>query len=184
MKLIVGLGNPGREYENTRHNIGFIVLDSYLKESKWNSKINGLYISKLINNKKVIFLKPQSFMNLSGGVVRKFVDYYGININDILVVHDDLDLDFGKIRIKSDSGAGGHNGVKDIISSLGSKDFLRMKIGISAAVGDVKDYVLSSFSKLENKKLNENMNIYHNVINDFMFNDISYLMNKYNGIFK
>lgn len=184
MKLVVGLGNPGKEYDKTRHNIGFMVLDNYLGLEKWSIKFNGLYVTKVINGEKVIFLKPQSYMNLSGGVVLKFVDYFDIDLNDILVIQDDLDLEFGKIRVKKDSSAGGHNGIKDIIKSLGSKDFLRLKIGISKANGDTKDYVLSSFSKEELKVLDNNMGIYHNIIDDFMVEDICYLMNKYNGIFK
>ena len=184
MKLVVGLGNPGKEYEKTRHNIGFMVLDSYIGQEKWSSKFNGLYIEKFINGEKVIFLKPQSYMNLSGGVVKKYVDYFNINLEDILIIQDDLDLDIGKLRIKTTSSAGGHNGIKDIIASLGSKDFLRLKIGISASTGDTKDYVLSSFSKEESLKLDENVNIYHSIIDDFTVNDVTYLMNKYNGIFK
>jgi len=184
MKLIVGLGNPGKEYVNTRHNIGFIVLDNYIGLEKWSSKFNGLYITKILNGEKVIFLKPQSYMNLSGGVVRKFVDYFDINKEDILVIQDDLDLEFGHVRLKVDSSAGGHNGIKDIISALNTKEFLRLKIGISAAIGNTKDYVLSSFSKEETTILESNMNIYHNIIDDFLINDSYYLMNKYNGIFK
>lgn len=184
MKLVVGLGNPGKEYSSTRHNIGFIVLDNYIGEDKWSLKFNGLYITKLINGEKVIFLKPQSFMNLSGSVVKKFVDYYNISLDNILVIQDDLDLECGKLRLKKDSSAGGHNGIKDIIASLGSKDFLRLKIGISQSVGDTKDYVLSSFSKKEIGVLNENMSVYLSVIDDFLDKDFSYLMNKYNGIFK
>lgn len=184
MKLVVGLGNPGKEYSSTRHNIGFIVLDNYIGEDKWSLKFNGLYITKLINGEKVIFLKPQSFMNLSGSVVKKFVDYYDISLDNILVIQDDLDLECGKLRVKKDSSAGGHNGIKDIIALLGSKDFLRLKIGISQSVGDTKDYVLSSFSKKEMGVLNENMSVYLSVIDDFLDKDVSYLMNKYNGIFK
>ncbi|MDE6292442.1 MAG: aminoacyl-tRNA hydrolase, partial [Bacilli bacterium] len=112
MKLIVGLGNPGKEYQSTRHNVGFMVLDSYLGEVKWSSKFNGLYYQTNINGEKYIFLKPQSYMNLSGGVIRKYVDYFKINIEDILVIQDDLDLSVGKIRIKINSSAGGHNGIK------------------------------------------------------------------------
>ena len=93
MKLVVGLGNPGKQYEYTRHNIGFIVLDKLLKDSKWSSKFNGLYVEKVLNGEKILFLKPQSFMNLSGGVVRKFVDYFDINSEDILIIQDDLDLE-------------------------------------------------------------------------------------------
>ena len=180
MKLIVGLGNPGKEYVNTRHNIGFLVIDSFVGGEKWSSKFNGLYLSKIINGEKVIFLKPQSFMNLSGGVVRKFVDYFDIKLSDILIIQDDLDLDFAKPRLKIDSSAGGHNGIKDIIANLNSKEFLRLKIGISKVSGDIKDYVLSSFSKKEKDLLDESMSLYHNIIKDFVIKDASYLMNKYN----
>lgn len=180
MKLVVGLGNPGKEYEMTRHNIGFIVLDSYVGLEKWSSKFNGLYVTKIISGEKVVFLKPQSFMNLSGGVVRKFVDYFDIELSDILIIQDDLDLEIAKPRIKLDSSAGGHNGIKDIIANLGSQKFLRLKIGISNSVGDTKDYVLSSFSKKDKDELNKNMQTYHEIINDFIINDATYLMNRYN----
>ena len=123
-------------------------------------------------------------MNLSGGVVRKFVDYFDVNINDILIIQDDLDLDIAKLKIKYDSSAGGHNGIKDIINNLGTQKFLRLKIGISASCGDTKDYVLSSFSKKEMDELDKNMQIYFDIITDFVNNDASYLMNKYNGFFK
>lgn len=180
MKLVVGLGNPGNEYEKTRHNIGFMVLNRFIDSEKWCSKFNGLYVTKVINGEKVIFLKPQSFMNLSGGVVRKFVDYFDIKVEDILVIQDDLDLEIAKPRIKLDSGAGGHNGIKDIIANLNTQRFLRLKIGISNSNGDTKDYVLSSFSKKEMEELDKNMQIYHNIIADFIDKDVRYLMNKYN----
>ena len=184
MKLVVGLGNPGKEYVNTRHNIGFMVLDKYLPDSKWSSKFNGFYTEKLINGEKVIFLKPQSFMNLSGNVVRKFVDYFDIDKNNILIIQDDLDLDIAKLRIKYDSSAGGHNGLKDIISNLGTQKLLRLKIGISAAKGDTKDYVLSSFTKKEIDELDNHLQIYFDIIEEFVQEDAVYLMNKYNGFFK
>ena len=118
MKLIVGLGNPGKEYENTRHNIGFMILDNYLKDAVWTNKYKGLVTTLNINNDKVIFLKPVTYMNLSGESVREIVNFYKINIEDILIIHDDLDLSLGKIRIKKNSSDGGHNGIKSIINNL------------------------------------------------------------------
>lgn len=103
MKLIVGLGNPGREYENTRHNIGFMVLDNYARVNNFEiikKKFNGLYEKAKIDSQDVIFLKPLSYMNLSGEVVKAFVDYFKINIDDILIINDDLDLEVGKFRLK------------------------------------------------------------------------------------
>ena len=112
MKLIVGLGNPGKEYKNTRHNVGFDVVDEYLKKHNQNvnkSKFEGMYSELIINGEKVIFLEPQKYMNLSGEVVRKYVDYFKINIEDILVIQDDLDQELGKIKLKQNSSSGGHN---------------------------------------------------------------------------
>lgn len=181
MKLIVGLGNPGKEYENTRHNIGFMVLDSYLGEVKWSSKFNGLYYETLIKGEKYIFLKPQSYMNLSGGVVRKYVDYFKVNIEDILVIHDDLDLEVGKIRIKINSASGGHNGIKDIIASLHTDAFARIKVGVSNNKSmDTKDYVLGSFSKKDMNLIKNNFSNIYEIIENFNYEDINLLMNKYN----
>ena len=113
MKLIVGLGNPGQEYQNTRHNIGFRYLDLFIKEKKlgnFKEKFNGLYLKTTYNNQDIIFLKPLSYMNLSGEVVKKYKDYYKIDSKDILVIHDDLDIEIGKIKLKENGSGGGHNG--------------------------------------------------------------------------
>lgn len=181
MKLIVGLGNPGKEYENTRHNVGFMVLDSYLGDIKWSSKFNGLYYQVNINGEKYIFLKPQSYMNLSGGVVKKYVDYFKITFEDILIIHDDLDLEVGKIRIKINSSAGGHNGVKDIISCLKTDAFARIKIGVSNNKNiDIKDYVLGNFSKKDIELIKNNFSNINRIIETFDYKNIDLLMNKYN----
>lgn len=181
MKLVVGLGNPGKEYESTRHNIGFIILDSYLGEVKWSNKFNGLYYQTSIKGEKYIFLKPQSYMNLSGRVVRKFVDYFKVDIKDILIIHDDLDLEVGKIRIKINSASGGHNGIKDIIAALHTDAFARIKIGVSNNKKmDTKDYVLGSFSKKDIDEIKNNFNNIYDIIENFNYDDINLLMNKYN----
>ncbi len=175
MKLICGLGNPGKEYANTRHNVGFMIIDNYLSDEKFSLKFNGLYVEKKLFGEKVIFLKPQSYMNLSGDVVRPFVDYYGIDLHDVLIIRDDLDLNLGRARIKFDSSSGGDNGIKSIINRLGSQAFFQYKIGISKdASHDTKDYVLGKFSSKELKTLGPLIEDSVNIIESFIKGDISH----------
>ena len=152
MKLIVGLGNPGKEYENTRHNIGFLFIDKFasslgIKINK--EKFNGLYNELLINDEKIILLKPLSYMNLSGEVVIKFKNFYKIHTEDILIISDDLDLETSKIKLKIKGSSGGHNGIKSIIARTGHEDFKRIKVGIGHPTFGVIDYVLNKPSKEE-----------------------------------
>src|SRR5574344_965287 len=126
MKLIVGLGNPGQEYENTRHNIGFMVIDNFAKNHNFlvdKKKFNGLFQKYEYNKELVILLKPLSYMNLSGEVVRKFMRWYKIDKNDILVISDDLDMDFCKIKLKEKGTSGGHNGLKNIEENIKTIDY-------------------------------------------------------------
>lgn len=184
MKLIVGLGNPGKEYENTRHNVGFDVIDKFLSNHNLctnKSKFDGLYVDTIINDEKVIFLKPQKYMNLSGEVVKKYIDYFKINIDDILIIHDDLDQIIGKIKLKENSSSGGHNGIKDIEKNIGTKNYKRLKIGISNDKKiDTKDYVLGHFSKDERKIIEKSIDICINIIDDFFILNFDRLMGKYN----
>ena len=125
MKLIVGLGNPDKEYENTRHNIGFRYLDNYIKtynQTINKSKFNALYQELIVNNEKILLIKPQTYMNLSGESVRKFVEYYKIDLKDILIIQDDLDMPLGKIKVKYSGSCGGHNGIRNISLNLKSKN--------------------------------------------------------------
>ena len=184
MKLIVGLGNPGREYENTRHNIGFQLLD-YIAKDKGiqfsKSKFNGTFAEVSIQGEKVLLLKPLSYMNLSGGVVQQYVSFYKINLDDILVVQDDLDMSFGKIKFVYNSSSGGHNGIKDIEKCLGSRQYARLKIGISNDKNmDTKDYVLGRFSQEEQEILNQDYEKLVHVIDDFCSMSLDLLMSKYN----
>lgn len=184
MKLIVGLGNPGKEYENTRHNIGFQTIDKFahkLDVSITKSKFNGLYIETLIDGEKVILLKPQSYINLSGEVIRKFVDFYKISISDILVLHDDLDLTVGTYKIKQKGSSGGHNGLKNIELHLGTQEYKRIKIGISNnKTMDTKDYVLGRLSKEEQDMLETVENTVLAILDDYFKVSFSELMSKYN----
>jgi len=154
MKLIVGLGNPGREYEKTRHNIGFEVIDalsSQLSISLNESKFKSIFGKGLINGEKVILMKPLTYMNLSGEAIRPLMDYYNLSIEDLLVIYDDLDLPVGKIRLRQRGSAGGHNGIKSTIAHLGSETFNRIRIGIDRPQHgiSVPHYVLGKFSKEE-----------------------------------
>ena len=181
MKLIVGLGNPGKEYENTRHNIGFMTLDNYLGNISWKNDKNAYTYKTKINNEDVLFIKPTTFMNLSGIAVSHYVNYYKIALKDILIIQDDLDLDLGATRLKISSSSGGHNGIKSIIEHLNTKDFLRLKVGISKPNNDIIDFVLSKFNKEELQELNNTFTKTNNIINDFINNEnIERLMNKYN----
>lgn len=153
MFLLVGLGNPGKEYENTRHNIGFMVVDAILRQHnspstkvKFNSEIN----ESIILGHRVLLQKPISYMNRSGGPVAQAANFLKIPIENIIVFHDDLDLASGKVRIKTGGGHGGHNGLRDLDAHIG-KDYMRVRIGIGhpGDRGEVSDYVLHKFSKEE-----------------------------------
>lgn len=186
MKLIVGLGNPGKEYDNTRHNVGFMVIDNYLfkknNTDNWKSKFNGLYLETNVNGEKVIFLKPQSYMNLSGGVVSQFVNFYKIDIDDILVISDDLDLLTGNFKLKSKGSCGGHNGLRDIERCLGTSEYKRLKVGISKDKEvDTKDYVLGKFSKEDMKIYDSLFNALVTVIDDYFKISFGDLMSKHNS---
>lgn len=184
MKLIVGLGNPGKEYENTRHNMGFMFIDDYSKEKGveiTKKKFNALYVDFINNGEKTILLKPQTYMNLSGKAVRDFVDFYKINIEDILIISDDLDMPIGKLKLRPTGSSGGHNGLKNIEQHLNTQNYKRLKIGISHNKEiDTKDYVLGSISKENKEILNEMKKIVNNIIDDFYKLDFEKLMAKYN----
>jgi len=150
MKLIVGLGNPGKEYETTRHNVGFWVLDNFLGDVKWKKNSDAFVYERKIGREKIVFIKPLSYMNLSGIVVKKYMKYYKIEIEKLLIIQDDLDLEIGKYKCKNNSSSGGHNGIKSIIDNLNSTSFSRIKIGISKSNElDAKDHVLGKFSREE-----------------------------------
>lgn len=181
MKLIVGLGNPDKEYDKTRHNVGFMIIDNYLGSVNWSNKFNALYCEKVINGEKIIFVKPLTYMNNSGNAVGEFVRYFNIDSKDILVIQDDLDLNVGDYKLKMHSSSGGHNGIKSIIASLGNQDFPRLKVGIGSVKKDeVIDYVLGKFSKSELEVLNELFNTFDKIINSFINEGIDKTMNVYN----
>ena len=185
MKLIVGLGNPGKEYEKTRHNMGFMIIDSFAQKNNVaidRKKYNGLYGELSLNGEKIILLKPQTYMNLSGECVQQIVNYFKIKVEDILVINDDLDLAIGRIRLRRNGESAGHNGLKNIELHLGTKDFKRLKIGISKNKEiDTKDYVLGKFSKDELNIIEEIKTVTDHLLEDFITIDFEKLMSKYNG---
>lgn len=184
MKLIVGLGNPGKEYENTRHNIGFMAINNYLKENNLDlnkTKFNGKYTETNIKGEKVILLEPQKYMNLSGEVIRDFVKFYKIDIKDILIISDDLDMECGKIRLREKGSSGGHNGLKNIELHLNTNEYKRLKIGVgNNKMIETKDYVLGKFSKEDFEKIENSIKLSKDIIEDFIDNDFILLMSKYN----
>ena len=161
MFIIAGLGNPDRQYEGTRHNAGFDVIDKIAE--KYNiavdAKKHRAYIGKgIIEGQKVILAKPQTYMNLSGESIRSLVDYYKVDEeNELLVVYDDISLDVGQLRIRVKGSAGGHNGIKNIIAHLGTQIFPRIKVGVGEKPKgyDLADYVLGHFSKAERELMDE-----------------------------
>ncbi len=182
MKLIVGLGNPGIKYKKTRHNIGFMIIDYYSKKNKLNfkEKFSGLYCETKINEEKVILLKPKSYMNNSGDVVKKYVDYYNIEIKNILVFYDDITFEAGTFRIKKDGSSAGHNGISDIILKLATKDIQRVRIGTGKNNINLVNYVLGKIPQKDMCKINDIIPILSQIIDDFMVLNIEQLMQKYN----
>lgn len=162
MFLIVGLGNPGKEYEKTRHNVGFMVVDALAKQygfGAFKEKFEGVLAEGKIAGEKVFLLKPTTYMNLSGNSVVKVANFYKILPENIIVIHDDMDLPIGKIKAKIGGGSGGHNGIKSVDAAI-TPQYNRVRIGIGHLVGNEKeivDFVLSRFSKAEEKDLDDNI---------------------------
>lgn len=187
MYLIVGLGNPGREYQNTRHNIGFEVIETLAEEEKivmLEHKHKAVIGKGYIGGEKVILAKPQTYMNLSGESVRQILDYYKINEKEnLIVVSDDISLPPGKLRIRKKGSAGGHNGLKNIIAHLGHDEFMRVKMGVGEkpAGFDLADYVLGHYSTEERKVMDRARKDGAEAVHSIMADGVEAAMNKFNG---
>ena len=173
MKLIIGLGNPGVQYENTRHNAGFMALDHYASKNNIEfsmvSKLKGMIAQVNYNGNKAILLKPMTYMNLSGESVQLVCSYYKIDIEDIIVFSDDLDSHLGRIRLRAKGSCGGHNGHRNIALHLNTEEYKRVKIGIDRSpVIPVIDWVLKKFTKEELDEINKSFEITDNIIDDFI----------------
>nr|WP_278678588.1 aminoacyl-tRNA hydrolase [Clostridium paraputrificum] len=184
MFLIVGLGNPGKEYENTRHNIGFDAIDKIAE--KYNIELNrikfkSVYGEGFIGGEKVILLKPTTYMNLSGESLRAIMDFYKLSNEDVLVLYDYISLEVGRIRIREKGSAGGHNGIKSIIAHLGSDIFSRIKIGVGQPKFDLVNHVLGKFSKEEREVLEETLKAVVDSVEVIIKTDTKEAMNRFNG---
>lgn len=186
MYLIVGLGNPGKQYENTRHNVGFDAVDLLVDEYRVPSsgkQHKAMYGKGVIAGQKVILAKPLTYMNLSGESVRALVDYYKIDPEEeLIVIYDDISLDVGKLRIRAKGSAGGHNGIKNIIAHVGGPVFPRIKVGVGEKPPkyDLADYVLGHFSKAEQELMEEGYEDAVKAVEMIVSGDISGAMNEYN----
>ncbi|ONI37968.1 aminoacyl-tRNA hydrolase [Candidatus Epulonipiscium fishelsonii] len=185
MKLVIGLGNPGLKYKNTRHNIGFNIVEYIANECDIKiekNKFKSLLGEYKQGNERVTFMKPQTYMNLSGEAVGEFLSWNKMTSKDIVVIYDDISLDVGILRIKQSGSAGGHNGIKSIIQHLKTDEFPRIKIGIGEKPKnwDLADYVLSNFSKDEMDILESNFENVKNITNLILEGKIDSAMNKYN----
>ncbi len=184
MLVIAGLGNPGRKYENTKHNMGFLVMDAFAEK-------NGIKIRKIkhkalvgegiVAGKKILLVKPQTYMNLSGESLREVVQYYDIEPEELMVVYDDVDIPMGSIRMRKKGSAGSHNGMKSIIYQLQFDDFPRLRVGIGKEKkGDMVDFVLTGFSKEESAKIREAIETSVSALECWIERGIDIAMNEYN----
>ncbi|MBP3361127.1 MAG: aminoacyl-tRNA hydrolase [Clostridia bacterium] len=187
MYLIAGLGNPGDQYNMTRHNIGFSVIDYIAAENKVKVKklkFKGLYGETVIGGEKLLLVKPQTYMNLSGESIRDFCGFYKIPPENVIIICDDISLPPGRLRIRRKGSAGGHNGLKSIIYQLASEDFIRIKIGVGSPENkdyELADYVLGRFTRDEIPVLEQAIrNTYGGVV-EIISNGVDSAMNKYNG---
>ncbi len=182
MKLIVGLGNPGRKYRDTKHNVGFICLDAYASKHGQKFSFDKKFQGEFCKTTEYILLKPHTYMNLSGLSVRACTEYFNIDDDDILIIHDDLDLPLSKLRLRYQGSDGGHKGLRSIFSSLNNADIKRVKFGIGKHPEiEVKNYVLSKFRKAEIPEVKKSVERTVSVIEDFI-NDVTFtnIMNRYN----
>jgi len=184
VKLIVGLGNPGLRYKNTRHNIGFLAVDNFAKVN--GTKItkresNSLFTKSVVDEEKCLLLKPQTFMNNSGSAVKLFVNKFGIDLNDILVICDDVNLTLGIIRFRPKGSSGGHKGLRSVIEKLNTVAFNRLRIGVGYERKDtLKDYVLSGFNANEKKSVRDAISKTTDAIGVWISHGVETTMNRFN----
>lgn len=193
MWLIVGLGNPGPKYGLTRHNVGFLALDSFLQSlvagtpsgvaPSWQEEMKALTVKLKIDDQSVVLVKPQTFMNKSGESVVPLLHYYKVEQENLIVLHDDIDQPFGGLKLQKNRGHGGHNGIRSISEQLGNQDYLRVKIGVGRPPHpdmEVADYVLGRFSEEEQKQLPEFLSRVGDSVESLLFDGLSKAATLYN----
>lgn len=185
MKIIVGLGNPGKQYEKTRHNVGFMAIDKIAENLNINinkNKFNGLIGEGALDGEKIFLVKPQTFMNLSGNCVQEIAKFYKVQVEDIIVIHDDIDIEFEKIRIRPSGSPGTHNGMRNITDMLQSQKFPRVRIGVGKPKEnqELYNFVLSEFDANEMKILEHTINDVADAVVEIIKNGILKAMNKFN----
>ena len=187
MVIIAGLGNPTREYENTRHNIGFMAVDALADKydiGVMECRHRSLIGKGVINGTKVVLVKPLTYMNLSGEAIRSVTDYYKVDVtSELIVIYDDINLDVGQLRIRKKGSAGGHNGIKNIIAHLGQDSFNRIRIGVGEKPGgcDLADYVLGHFSREELAVMADSLEAVDGAVNLMLQGEVDAAMNAYNA---
>ena len=184
--LLVGLGNPGREYKDTRHNFGFMLIDRIavrLNARGMRVQSKAIVTTATYEDRKLILAKPQTYMNLSGQSVQGLVNFYKIPLTNIMILSDDLDIPFGTIRIRAAGGPGGQRGLASVIESLGTKEFSRLRLGIGRPPGrmDPANFILQNFSRDEMKSISEILDIAADAVLEFVKNGLNAAMNKFNG---
>ncbi|QIL49913.1 aminoacyl-tRNA hydrolase [Weissella coleopterorum] len=188
MKMIVGLGNIGKEYDQTRHNVGFMTIDAFAQELNINFKQDGPHRAFVaegwVGTDKVLLVKPTTYMNLSGEAVAPLMKYYHLNLADLLIVQDDMDMELGRLRLRSKGSAGGHNGIKSIINHLGTQDFNRLKFGIAHPKHEkqaVINFVLGKFDKNDAITVDQSIQVAKKMMQDFVQGKpVDQIMNQYN----
>lgn len=186
MYVVVGLGNPGKQYDKTRHNVGFDVIDILAKEygiSVTKIKHKALIGEGRVGTEKVLLVKPQTYMNLSGETLIDIYNYYKVDMENIIVIYDDIDLDVGKLRIRKKGSGGTHNGMRSIIKCLGANDFPRVRVGVSKPLPgqDLANFVLSKFRKEEQIDLENGLEKAYRAVDSIIRENIDISMNKHNG---
>jgi PTH1 family peptidyl-tRNA hydrolase len=181
MHLVVGLGNPGREYAGNRHNVGFRIVDELAGSASWRSKHGAEIADADLGGAKVLFCKPMQFMNVSGQAVASIAGFWKVPVAETIVAYDDLDIPFGRLKLGTGGGAGGHNGVRSLISSVGA-DFVRVRFGIGRPPANWKgaDYVLSDFTRAEQAQLPDLVTEAADAVRDIVARGITAAMNKFN----